>query len=250
MKREKQLSNLVNENPMIEYFAEKARRHHWKGYKHAFLGISMLNPNHHGEKFEKIIEWVNKQENFENCFIYLADSLYRHHFMMQDGLSEKDAYEKAVRFGDKWLTKHTQFIEKLNIPYRIVRWDEHWQNPYLRVVQDIFLNEYEQNSAFQRAVRNDVECIFARRGIETNHILPKELVHCRNFILEELAIDSLFFQKYEVAWIYPGKALEAYTYLRTKENKDFAASFKNHYPVRLMSRDVAIPDFQTVRKAA
>ena len=118
------------------------------------------------------------------------------------------------------------------------------------VVQDIFLNEYEKNEPFQKAILSDIETIFARRGVDIGHILPKELTHCRNFILEELAVDSLFFQKYEVAWIYPGKALEAYTYLRTKENKDFAESFKNHYPVRLMSRDVAISDFQTVRKAA
>ena len=235
---------------MIEYFAEKARRRHWADYHHAFLGISMLNPHHHGEKFERLISWVNEQDNFKHCFVYLADTLYRHHFMMQDGLNEKEAYEKAIHFGDKWLDRHSKYLEQIKVPYRIIRWDEHWQNPYLRVAQDIFYNEYEKNKKFQKAVLKDIEAIFSRRGIEINHILPKELAHSRNFILEELAVDSLFFNKYKLAWIYPGKELGCYTYLRKDENRDFAASFKNYYPVRLMSREVENTESQKKKKAA
>ncbi|MCB9980702.1 MAG: tRNA-dependent cyclodipeptide synthase [Rhodospirillales bacterium] len=223
---------------MMEFYAEKNKRNHWKDHKYLLLGISMLNPNHQGEKFQKIISWVNQQINFQSCFIYLADTLYRHNFMLSDRLSEKAAYEKAARLGQRWIENQSSALEMLNISHRIIRWDSHLNNPYYQETFEMFCKEYTHNIPFQQSVKKDIETIFARRGINTNHILPKEIRCFEHFILEELAADSIFFGKYRVASVYPGRELSSYKYLRIEETSDFANSFKNYYPIRLIGKEV------------
>ena len=91
---------------MFEFISSSKDRKKWIHHHNAVISISMVSPNHTGEKFKKIIDWYNEQTNFRRCIIYLADTLNRFNHMLVDDINEDEAILKARRFGDKWISQY------------------------------------------------------------------------------------------------------------------------------------------------
>jgi tRNA-dependent cyclodipeptide synthase len=183
----------------------------------AVLGISLHNPNHNGDKFHHIIDWVNEYKNFTKCYIDLSDTLYRHNYMLTDAnITEKQAFIKALNNGDKWLERHKTIIDNLKIPYNVMRWNMLLNRPDFSLLFDLYKESYKTHAPFKNCVDLDIQTFFSRKGVNTSHILPKEKFHALNFLLEELACHTLLYKDIAAANIYPGKM--PYCYKFVKEN--------------------------------
>ena len=220
---------------MLKFTHAKKKEKHWNRHDNVVIGVSLHNPNLTGYRFEKIIEWVNAQPNFKRCYIDFADTLNRHNYMLIDGLEEDVAYKKAIDFGNKWLDVNTKIIEKLNMPHLIMRWDRWLKHPRFQYVFDSMEKAYFNHKPFKKAVDGSIKGFYERRGINSGHILPKEYRHSVNFILEEIAADTIIYESMKAAYVYPSKEMDAYKLVREKKVPGVPFDLDNSYYVRLIA---------------
>ncbi len=93
------------------------------------LGVSLHNPNIAGDRLKYMIDWIAEKKNFKKCYIDLSDTLYRHNYMLVNSIPKMKQVKKAVDQGNKWLNRHQEIIDRLDIPVSILRWDQWLNNP-------------------------------------------------------------------------------------------------------------------------
>ena len=86
-----------------------------------YMGISLHSSNHRGQGLEAMVNWANEQ-NFKRFRIGLSDTLNRFNYAQTDNISLQQAFSVAALAGDKWLEQNQDTLNKLSIPFDIVRW--------------------------------------------------------------------------------------------------------------------------------
>lgn len=201
----------------------------WKQLNRCHLGISLHNPNLAGEPLAAIVDWINAQ-HFDECFIDLSDTLHRHNIMNRTGLDEQAAGDRARHEGDMWLEENSGILDRLNLPFRLYRWD-HW-----RESEDVaagiaaFTQAYETGGDFRDAVVRDIETLSVRSGQE----LDDARLSCGvRYLLEELAVLSFYFRDYPCAKIYPGREQSSFRIVRKGEVAGVPAGLQNVFYTQL-----------------
>lgn len=91
----------------------------------AVLLISVGQGYHEGEKLEAAINLINRTK-FKECFIALGDAIQRHNILVErPDMTPEEAHKVANILGDEWLERNKPIYSKLQVPYKIFRWD-HW----------------------------------------------------------------------------------------------------------------------------
>ena len=204
----------------------------------AAIGISINSRNHEGFALESIIDWVNSQPTFNKCVIDLSDTLHRHNFNIDD-YSLDQSHDLAYRCGEKWIEDNQPILQKLRMPFEIIRWDT-WlkSNEFIRnkVMIECAIT-YDRN--FRSALNYDVECFASRQyraGISRDKI-DKMLEGSYAYLIEELAVHSIFFDKIQSVSVYPGRQQKSFKLMRKglvsnvpkgMQKSDYAGLYINH----------------------
>lgn len=197
------------------YITAKGKKVDFASNDVASISVSLHNPNHNGDKFKYIIEWVNEQPFFTRCQVDLSDTLYRHNYMMTNkALNEMQAYLKARRNGSEWIEKHKVYLDKLNIPYEIIRWDKWLDHPEFNDLVLVFKDYYRTDFNFKEAVDAQVYSFFARKDISKEEVPSRALQHSADFLLEELACHTIMYNETPAVKIYPGSLPVCYKYVK------------------------------------
>lgn len=180
-----------------------------KGY----MGISLDSTNHRGEGLSAMVDWVNAHGQFDQVLIGLSDTLNRHNYARDRGLSLREAYDLASRKGDDWLETNRATLNGLKAPFDIKRWS-HWRNQHTQAVRknrDLFLEAYDNDPAFNASLDSDIAGFLKRKSSGPD---AKTIASCRDYLIEELAVYSVILAEYPATVIYPGKQLNCFAYLR------------------------------------
>lgn len=184
--------------------------------KHRFdsciLTISVGQSVHEGEKFKSTLELINK--NFKKCTIGVCDTLQRHSIATLADLESDMLYEVAKKEGDQWIDRNSEYCENyLKIPFEIKRWDNWFYNKKYAVYRDQVNKLYDKDKAFID--------IIAKLAIEFNNRLKKRghnlneekgLRLSTEYLLEECAVMSLWYEEGYSVDIYPAIRNEAIEY--------------------------------------
>lgn len=162
----------------------------------------MNNRWQEGAYLESQITWAN--QNFTKCFLHIGDTLQRYNFL--DRLSAEDAHRASYIMGSAWLARNEPIVEKLTIPFQIIRWDRWRHHPSFPSLRSAIQDYYDTNRFFRGIVARDVER-FTTRNPSTN---PSR---CVDYLLEEAAGDTLFCRENSVVRVYPASELATYSHL-------------------------------------
>ena len=193
----------------------------------ANLWICMGNSNQVNEKLGLTIEWLNP--HFAGVQIEIADTLNRHHFMV-NGASEDKALLLSRAMGDRWIEEHSEVLQKLTIAHTIVRWDEILRRPGVDYAQSVIANLFRQDEGFHTAVNEDVMAFYRRQNIAPT---GAQIAASEKYILEEVAVDLASCLAGKVVCVYAGSQLQSMRYLRDKPRGTRQISLKNIHFVKL-----------------
>lgn len=204
-----------------------------KPQAHGFsLGISMGSANHSGQIFSAIIDWVN-EFGFEFGIIDLSDTLNRYSLML-DGTTENAAAGIARQQGDAWLQNNLSQLRSLQVPFKIIRWDNWLNDPrYPSIVKEIELI-VEENLQFRSTVYADIANFYARKGHACTAYNARLSMQ---YLIEEMAAHTLLHSDHDVTTIYPGKQLETYKLIRSGAVRDFPSGIDRSSYIRLIPHE-------------
>lgn len=178
------------------------------------LEISVGQPYHEGEKFKCTIDWA--KDRFGKIIILVNDSLQRFNYMFDEGLSEKDAYSKALNDGTNWVARNMGVIATLP-DFEIYRWDA-WKRS-----EDYFSDLhkvralYNTNADFKSAIDDAINQIWLRKKSNAEHREQEFIDLSRNYLIEETAILSVIYKTFKGISAYPGSFLEIWKMFLDKE---------------------------------
>lgn len=180
-----------------------------KGY----MGISLHSRNHTGLSFASIVDWLNKNTTFEEIRIGLSDTLNRHNYM-SDGLSEQQAIKKSLDKGNEWLEENNASIQRLDVPYHIIRWSHWLEHRPATIFKNIqkYQKAYKDISEFKQAIDKDIES-FQTRGSAMDRTFDSQASY--RYLIEELAVYEEIFENYGCDVFYPGKQLACFDVIRS-----------------------------------
>ena len=186
----------------------------FNAYDTASIGISLNSRNHVGESLTAIVEWVNAQPTIRHCLVDLSDTLHRHNFIA-DGYSPEIAYKKARDLGDQWCTENEHILKKLNMPYKIIRWDDWLSKPEFLKNRIFFERAMTHDSVFRKAMHEDIENFLSRRGRQQSLKETEAIIDgCFHYLIEELAVHSIFFDQHPSISVYPGRQQKSFKMVR------------------------------------
>lgn len=166
------------------------------------LEISMNNPRQDGRYLASQIDLVNRR--FKRCFIHMGDTLQRHNLLGR--LSPDDARLASYIMGSAWLARNADILEKLEIPYDIIRWDHWLEHPDFPELHAALRAYYDSNVFFRKIVGRDV-ALFLERNPQADP------ARCVDYLLEEAAADTLFARQTPTVRLYPASELATYAHL-------------------------------------
>ncbi len=181
------------------------------------LNISMNNPNQTGDKLKAMIKWVNT--NFDHCIVNVSDSLQRHNLANQ-GCSKKEAYQKSLAMGKKWLADNDNVLQELSISHEVCRWDKWLGLTKVKDLQSKLYDLYQTKEPFKACVDLDAKR-WVSRQLEDNDN-AHDLQNGVAFLIEEFAVHSYMAQREwqkgngKMVQAYPAQQLQAEQFLRER----------------------------------
>lgn len=154
----------------------------WRNYRVARLQISVGGDRHEGEKFKATVEWL--KHRFDKVIVCVNDTLQRFNYVME-GMSEEEALKYSLAAGREWVSRHMDEIRDLpNV--EVYRWEE-WKD-----------------SAFEKAYQNVLELYDESPEFRNSMEKSQKNSYSREYLLEEIAVFSLMYQKEKAVDVYPG----------------------------------------------
>lgn len=184
-------------------------------FSRAALGVSLNSRNHEGTSLTQMVHWINDQNTFNECVIDLSDVLHRHNFIA-DGMNPDQAFEYAYNLGTQWLDNNMHILKNLRMPFSVIRWNHWLKKSAILQNKILFQRALTSNKLFRDAMAQDIEYFLNRRGrqniptAKTDHYIDC----CYNYLIEELAVHSVFFDAYPAISVYPGRQQKSFQLVR------------------------------------
>jgi hypothetical protein len=188
------------------------------------LPISVGWYYHEDEYFYPTLDLVNKK--FSRCRIVVCDTLQRYSLQFLEDNTDFEKYARTL--GDQWLKRHLHRIEKLNIPYKIERWDDCKQNESYINCKKKIEDEIATNNSFAANFYQTATYIYNNFMLHgrINSLTTKKnrfVASSVAYLIEECAVVLTWEKEQETVLLYPkdlGKALyqTMNTFLGTQRN--------------------------------
>lgn len=197
----------LQDNPSRAVLKADSQEHKDKfSQSHCLVTISVGQEVHEGDKFLSTLSVVNK--SFKKATLCVDDTLQRHSMALVHHTTAAEMLEAAENAGNEWLERNLALIEKLDIDWEIVRWNDwlyhqDFKDAYLRVEeklkQDITYHELVVSSVNEFAER------YARRVPKEDYDYNRVARVCLNYLKEECAAMLLWQNQGWHFEVYPGK---------------------------------------------
>lgn len=88
----------------------------------AVLMISVGQYYHEGERFEKTV--LKLGQRCKHCLVMVNDTLQKYTLNIDNHHSLDYSYQVALKNGSLWIARNMPALNKMSIPYQIIRWDD------------------------------------------------------------------------------------------------------------------------------
>lgn len=171
------------------------------------LTISVGQEVHESEKFDTTIQLID--DSFTACIVLIDDTLQRHTMALQSAEEADFFYEKSLQEGDLWLARNQQYLNKLTIPYNIIRWDKWLKHPNHETkknqVNTLLMTDATYLRAFQDTIDEFLRRYYARFQERKPIDLSKDYLLCFNYLIEECTALCLWPELNCQFEVYPSK---------------------------------------------
>lgn len=185
----------------------------WRNFQHARLQISVGQPYHEGDKLAAMLDWAAPR--FETIDLCINDTLQRYNLMFERNVSRFRALDVAREEGDKWLERNRSYIAT-HANVRVRRWEDWKTDPAYRAYKFKIETLFYSNEDFRRTIVDNIFSIWARRQATNPELYSSERFQdffemSKIYLLEEVAVFALMFERKTGIDIYPGTVLFAVT---------------------------------------
>lgn len=204
----------------------------WSAFKKARCQISVGQGYHEGAKLKAMIDWCANRFP-KGVKICVNDTLQRFNLMFEGCLTEDDAYSESLLEGEKWVKRNEMLWEDQD-HIEPIRWDEWLNDEYEseRLKTDFL---YSANPIFAQAINKNVMQIWNRRkNAKPDLYIPDNFARfaalSRQYLLEEITVFSIMFDRQEAIDIYPGTTIFAATVFQGQDVANAPAGLgKGHF---------------------
>jgi tRNA-dependent cyclodipeptide synthase len=187
---------------------------------HALLTISVGQRPHEGKRFAATLRSIN--DTFKKCTIAVCDTLQRHSLsIISNSLTAENLYEVTKKEGDQWIERNEEIIEDImDIDCNIKRWDEWLFHDKYQILRQEVNELYKNDNGFYSII-NSLADDFTKRLFSRGYNLDEKnsITKCTEYLLEECAAMSIWYDEGYDFEIYPSvrnKAIEyAFSKIRT-----------------------------------
>lgn len=178
----------------------------WQDFENTRLQISVGQEYHEGEKLRATFNWV--AERFDKIIICVNDTLQRfnHEF---SGMTEEEAFLRAESEGREWIERNQKMWRHLpNV--KVMRWDDWKKDPSYEERLAEVTDRYLDDEKFRAEVDSEILSFWQRRikaGDSQFDDFEKFKKFSKAYLLEEIAVFPIMFEKNEAVDIYPGSTL-------------------------------------------
>lgn len=157
-----------------------------------------------------VIPFMNRESVIE---FQIADTLYRHNLIWQEGVTYEAAYAKSFKLGDNWLSDNDDVIRSCSSSCKntsVIRWN-HWiDSDKFPGILEIIKGYATHDKHFAALLENEVANYFHKVN---RRLTPDRKMHALGFLLEEIAVTEQAARNYLTNEIYPGPRLLPEEYL-------------------------------------
>lgn len=206
------------------------------------MTISVGQEVHEDDKFLLTLDLVNK--HFASCTILIGDTLQRHTMALLQAKTADQFYEVALYKGDRWLECYQEFINKMNIPCKISRWNNWLQHPEFKSTLAMITADLKKDHLFKKSIDDTIaQCLtrYSNRDhkMEFNNQVAYQL--CFDYLMEECAALCLW-QKGEYNFeVYPNKRNDAMSYTYHKYVQSRRKDLLNPISIKFKHRKMLKP---------
>lgn len=172
-------------------------------YSNCLIPISVGQQVHEGDKFQAIIELVNR--TFKSCAILIDDTIQRHTLKIShSGMSEAQLYHKAHSEGNFWVERNKSIYSKLEIPYQVIRWDDWLLHENFKEQLQVIDNLYNINTDYKDAVDSTItEYLMRKQRVDIIPDYAQATAVCLDYLKEECAEMTLWIEGKHEFELYP-----------------------------------------------
>lgn len=190
----------------------------WQNFDVARLQISVGQDYHEGDKLRAVAEWAKGR--FEKVVVCVNDTLQRFDLMFETGLDEEAAKSTCLVRGEEWLERNTGLFTDGNVEF--VRWESWLNDPGFEPVYRQIEMLYASNEEFKHAIDGNVAAIWERRrasnAVTYSFNRFKDFVDLsRRYLLEEIAVFAMMFERERAIDVYPGTVIFAATVFQGRD---------------------------------
>ncbi len=194
------------------------------------LGVSVSNPLYQSpEKLEYLFKWL--ANNFDNVQIIIGDYLNRINENINFGKQGEEAVLKSLYIGE---LLHSQIeIELKKYPsgkFSIIHWKDFLDNnPKHKDILNTLQNHLLTNPLFRESIETTAKTFIAKNIKKGNIYLSENLALEKSiqYILEEMAVFSLFIEDGYILQVYPGTTLTILKELANNKHTDIDTNLCN-----------------------
>ena len=192
--------------------------HNWQNFDHARLQISVGQEYHEGDKLEAMLDWAAPR--FETIDLCVNDTLQRFNLIFEHGVSRFRAHDVAREEGDKWVERNRSYITR-HPNVRVRRWEDWKKDLIYKDYKFKIETLYYSDEAFKGAITDNIYSIWARRQATNPELYTSERFQdffemSKIYLLEEITVFALMFERKTGIDIYPGTVLFAATAFQNK----------------------------------
>lgn len=187
--------------------------HSWQDFDTTRIQISVGQDYHEGEKMLAVAEWAKPR--FDKIQLCVNDTLQRFNLMFETGLDEVVARAHCASEGKQWVGRNFQgFFGARNV--EVIHWDTWLNDPSYKQAFAQISDLYKDNEKFKQSIDGNIVAIWERRRVAdalsyTLNRFKEFSDLSRRYLLEEIAVFSLMFERQTAIDVYPGSVIFAAT---------------------------------------
>lgn len=214
----------------INYRIKICQSPEWKQHDCCRIGISVGNLAFEGDKLQALLSWTHSR--FNQRLLYVADTLQRHNDVWKLGMSEAEAFQKALDRGVQWLSRNQNILEQYFSLPNISYWENWRTSESFQSLHEKVTLISQGNSLIEAALHRDIENFLARHSLTPLRSKALAYQKCRDFLIEEVVVHTLMARERRAAKLYPAKQLETLKLFRKRLIEDIPVGLDNEDYIR------------------
>jgi tRNA-dependent cyclodipeptide synthase len=178
-------------------------------YKECILGVSIGSPFFERSSIKDILQWC--AANFKHTTILIGDALNKYNEVISSGVSLQEAEKKSITLGNRLNNKIQGILNDIGkSSFTIMRWKDLVEIDTNQTFIEEIIKEYTKNVDLKSEIDNHAKSyIDSLKDRKKNIVIDSSaaIELSKSYILEELGVFNILFQKGKQVFLYPGVQL-------------------------------------------